>query len=91
MKLKRNTANERGGGVIATRSLILVKVDSSACTMMVDGNTAKMGGGFYFEIDTNLVILKFSVNHTKDNIVTFTNIRQSTVELCMNPTMECAA
>ena len=73
IKLHNNTASERGGGVMAKRSSILVEVDDSNCTLTFDGNQAKMGGGFYHEMDSMLVILKSSTSFTHDSIVIFTH------------------
>ena len=73
IKLHNNTASEKGGGVMAKRSSILVEVDDSNCTLIFDANQAKMGGGFYFEMDSMLVILKSSTSSTHNSIVTLTH------------------
>ena len=73
INLHDNTASEKGGGVMATRSSILVEVDNSNCILTFDGNQAKMGGGFCFEMDSKLVVLKSSKSSTHDRIVTFTH------------------
>ena len=72
IKLHKNTASEKGGGVTAIRSSILVEVEDSNCTLTFDANQAKMGGGFYFEMDSMFVILKSSTSSTHDSIVTLT-------------------
>ena len=66
-----NEGREKGGGVMATSSTILI--NGSHNVINISYNRAKNGGGLYFQLNSNFLIFKSEASSHDDKIVIFTS------------------
>ena len=68
LKIMKNAAREKGGGISATGSAIKVKssqTNKSLSSLYFDSNEAMNGGGLFLEMDSKVYIFKSKINISK--------------------------